>query len=71
LRRGLIRKLKPAEIEDPAQVPMKIFFEFVKCEGSLFKKFMRLSRGFRKHLLYHIFTEYMIPVADSFNSRYR
>ena len=70
LRKNLKRKFKPA-IEDPASVPMSIFFEFVKYEGgSLFKKFMQLSKGFRKHLLYHVFTEYMHPVADSFNNKF-
>ena len=66
LRRELKRKFKPA-IEDPSQVPMSIFFELVKLEGPLFKKFMQLSRGFRKHLLFYVFTEYMQPVAESFN----
>ena len=69
LRKNLKRKIKPA-IEDPASVPMSIFFEFVKFEGNLFKKFVQLSRGFRKHLLYHVFTEYMHPVAESFNNKY-
>jgi hypothetical protein len=65
----LKRKIKPA-IEDAASVPMSIFFEFVKYEGgSLFKKFMQLSKRFRKLLIYHVFIEYMHSFAESFNNK--
>ena len=50
---------------------MNIYFLIVKYRGDLFKKFMQLSRGFRKHFLYHVFTEYMIPIADSFNETFK
>ena len=49
---------------------MKIFFLLVQFKGDLFKKFMQMSRGFRKHLLYHVFQEYMKPISDSFDSKY-
>lgn len=49
---------------------MNIFFMLVKFKGELFKKFMQMSRGFRKHMLYHVFTEYMKPVAEDFDKKY-
>jgi hypothetical protein len=69
LRKNLKRKIKPV-IEDPAEIPMNIFFMLVKFKGELFKKFMQMSRGFRKHMLYHVFTEYMKPVAEDFDKKY-
>ena len=50
---------------------MSVFFKIVSYEGSLFKTFTRLSRGFRKHLLYYVFSEYLKPIAESFNKQYK
>ena len=70
LRRNLKRKVKPA-IEDPAQVPMSVYYLIVKYSNGLFKKFTQLSVGFRKHLLYHLFTEYLQPISNGFLEIYQ
>ena len=30
-----------------------------------------MSRGFRKHLLYHVFSEYMKPISENFDKMYK
>lgn len=49
---------------------MNVYFSIVTFDSNLFKKFTGLSKGFRKHLLYYVFTSYLAPVSDSFNSAY-
>lgn len=68
LRKKLKRKVRPA-VEDPASVPMSIYFKIVQYDGMLFKTFTKLSRGFRKHILYHVFNEQRM--SESFNQTYQ
>ncbi len=56
LKPTLKKKIRPA-IEDPAMVPMNIYYLIVTYDSKLFKKFMQLSKGLRKHLLFHVFEE--------------
>jgi hypothetical protein len=59
LRKNLKRKQKPA-VEDPASVPMEVYFSIVSYDGKMFQQFVKLSKGMRKHLLFHVF-EIMAP----------
>lgn len=49
---------------------MNVYFSIVTFDSNLFKKFTGLSKGFRKHLLHYVFTSYLAPVSDSFNTAY-
>lgn len=55
--------MKPA-ISDPSQVEMNIYYTIVSYDSKLFKKFMLLSRGMRKHLLFFVMDEIKIKVIE-------
>jgi hypothetical protein len=68
LRKGLKLKIKPA-IEDPASVPMSIYFNLIAYDTQMFKSFVSLSHGMRKHLLFYVF-EIMAPTLDHFMRKF-
>jgi len=56
-------------VEDPALVPMNIYYTIITYDGKLFKQFTKLSRGMRKHLLFHVFERFE-GVCHSFQKKY-
>ncbi len=54
LRGNLRRKIKQV-VEDPASVPMEIFYRITSYDPKIFKKFLALSKDLKKHLLFHCF----------------
>ena len=68
LRKTLKRKIK-AVVADPAEVPMSIFSKIISFDGKLLSVFTKLSRGFRKHLLFHVF-ETTSSINQSFMKKY-
>mmetsp|Transcript_28969 Transcript_28969/g.27914 ORF Transcript_28969/g.27914 Transcript_28969/m.27914 type:complete len:99 (+) Transcript_28969:542-838(+) len=55
LRPTLKKKIRMA-IEDPASIPMNIYYSIVTYDTRLFKLLMVSSKGLRKHLLYFLMT---------------
>ena len=49
---------------------MSVYCNIVQYDGTLFKQFTQVSRGFRKHLLFYIFTEFLSPIAEGFTRAY-
>lgn len=68
LRPNLKRKIKQV-VSEPSEVAMSIYYKIVSFDGRLFKKFVRLSKGMRKHLLFHVF-ESTASIAKDFNRKY-
>lgn len=68
LRPNLKRKIKQV-IADPSEVSMEIFHKIVSFDGRLFKKFVQLSKGMRKHIIFHFF-ESTASIAKDFNRKY-
>eukprot|EP00347_Sterkiella_histriomuscorum_P020090 403339144 len=68
LRPTLKRKIKPL-IAEPSDVPMNIYFKIVSYDGRMFKKFVCLSKGMRKHLLFYVFDS-TFQIAKDFNRKY-
>lgn len=48
---------------------MNIFYTFVTYDARLFKKFLMLSRGMRKHLLFYTF-DLLNPVLTKIDAAY-
>lgn len=48
---------------------MDVYYKIITYDGKLFKKFLQLSKGMRKHLLFHVF-DYFEPVNLGFNKKY-
>ena len=69
LRKNLKRKVKPA-VEDPALIPMPVYFLIISYDSGLFRKFLNLSRPLRKHLLFHLFSTFSAPIRHSFADAY-
>lgn len=68
LRKNLKRKTRPA-ISDGALIPMNIYFGCISYDGELLKKFLQLSRGMRKHLLFFIFDSFQ-PIVEALDATY-
>lgn len=68
LKSTLKRKMRPA-ISDGAMVPMSVYYGCVGYDGSLLKKFLQLSKGMRKHLLFYIYDIFQ-PVVESLEKQY-
>ena len=50
-------------------IPMNVYYTMVTYDSNLFKKFMQLAKGLRKHLLFYVFEE-MAGVSDAFMKKY-
>lgn len=61
LRPNLQRKIKPI-VDDPRCIPMPIVVKLIEYEGSFLKKFLCLSKEFRKRLLKQLRAEFKIVV---------
>ena len=48
---------------------MNIYFKIVSYDGRMFKKFVCLSKGMRKHLLFYVFDS-TFQIAKDFNRKY-
>jgi hypothetical protein len=69
VRKNLKKKVIPF-VQDPALIPMNIYFLIIQYETNLFKMFLTLARGLRKHLLFYIFETYINPISNSFKKQY-
>ncbi|CDW85380.1 UNKNOWN [Stylonychia lemnae] len=68
LRQNLRRKIKSV-VQDPAQVPMNIFYTIISYDGKLFKKFLCLSNGMKNHILFYVFDKTK-KISHDFHRKY-
>lgn len=48
---------------------MSLYYQIVTYDSNLFKKFVQLSRGMRKHLLFYTF-ESLEDIMENFMKKY-
>lgn len=48
---------------------MKVYHTIISFDGRLFKKFVQLSKGMRKHIIFHFF-ETTNSIVKDFNRKY-